>query len=361
MIKKFLLSHHNYDLSKRWYIRYITTDKAGRAITKKIYEGINHGKTVEERMKIANTILDRLETEGVKVKTILQNEIKISFYAALEIIRPTLRRKTFQCYRSKINIFSNWCEANKINKIRHLNQSVFIKFLNYLLNKGNSHASYNDYKTTLKYIGSFVPELDQNTFDKIKKLSQNSVPAAYFQDYHIKILEKKISAENPQLWLVCQFIYYTLIRPGELRQIKIGDINLQNGTILVRADISKNKKTENVAIPNQLLNVLIEQNIFDYPTDFYLFGSKGCPSEGMRKVNYFQTKHLKILESLKFDTKRFKLYSWKHTGAVNMVRSGVHIKYIQIQGRWHDLDQVNSYLRQMGMMDMTEVKEKHTM
>ena len=71
--------------------------------------------------------------------------------------------------------------------------------------------------------------------------------------------------------------------------------------------------------------------------------------------------HLAILKKLKFNTERHKFYSWKHTGAVQMVKNGIHIKYIQVQGRWHDLDQVNSYLRQLGMIDMQELKDRHIM
>ena len=143
--------------------------------------------------------------------------------------------------------------------------------------------------------------------------------------------------------------------------MKVGDINFQDATIQINADISKNKKTEIVTIPDELMEIFIEQKIFDYPDHYYLFGVGGTPSLRRRKKNYFQTAHLAILRYLKFDTKKYKLYSWKHTGVRNLIRLKVPLKFIQMQGRWHDLDQLNQYVRLMGIEDMTEIKERHTL
>ncbi|MDW3649885.1 MAG: hypothetical protein R8P61_22625 [Bacteroidia bacterium] len=68
-------------------------------------------------------------------------------------------------------------------------------------------------------------------------------------------------------------------------------------------------------------------------------------------------RHQEILKNLRFDTKRHKLYSWKHTGAVSAVKAGVPIKMLQIQLRHHSLDQVNQYLRKMGVHDLGRLAE----
>ena len=47
------------------------------------------------------------------------------------------------------------------------------------------------------------------------------------------------------------------------------------------------------------------------------------------------------------------LYSWKHTGVVMAVKAGIHIKQLQIQFRHHGLDQVDQYLRDLGIQQIS--------
>lgn len=53
---------------------------------------------------------------------------------------------------------------------------------------------------------------------------------------------------------------------------------------------------------------------------------------------------------------RFSLYSWKHTGAVRCVKSGMSLKSLQLQMRHHSLDQLNEYLRELGVLQMEDIK-----
>ena len=44
--------------------------------------------------------------------------------------------------------------------------------------------------------------------------------------------------------------YYCFIRSTELTKLKVSDVNLSENFITVSANNSKNKKTQNVTIPN---------------------------------------------------------------------------------------------------------------
>jgi len=41
---------------------------------------------------------------------------------------------------------------------------------------------------------------------------------------------------------------------------------------------------------------------------------------------------------------------------VNFIKAGGHIKQLQLQGRWHSLDQLNDYLRGLGVDDLNEIR-----
>jgi hypothetical protein len=65
----------------------------------------------------------------------------------------------------------------------------------------------------------------------------------------------------------------------------------------------------------------------------------------------------KVLNGLGFGNE-YKLYSWKHTGAVASVRAGVGLKELQIQLRHHSLEEVDKYLRQLGVWDLANLEDR---
>ena len=67
-------------------------------------------------------------------------------------------------------------------------------------------------------------------------------------------------------------------------------------------------------------------------------------------------RHLEILKELKFNTRRHKMNSWKHTGAGTFVKNNGNLKDLQTQLRHHLLDQVNDYLKDMGVYQSEFIK-----
>jgi integrase len=362
MKKKFSLSSHEDNLSKKWYILYYVKNKAGKVQAKKIYGGINRFKTVEGRKKAADSLIRKLEKQNMEIYTPAFRFVDVSTVLSegLETLRPRLRHKSYLTYRSKLGIFLSWTKAQRINNINAINGKVLNVFLNSLLDQKKSAATHNAFLTTIKRLfivsGYSVDQLKGN-----KKLRKDSKPALYFQKHHIEMIRPMMQASDPQMWLFCQCIYYTLIRPGELRELKIADIDFEMALITITSDLSKNKKTEKVAIPNELMRVFMQHELYKYAPDYYLFGHDGEPGPDRNRKDHFNKKHRQILTTLKFDCNKYKLYSWKHTGAVGMVKNGIHIKQIQQQGRWHSLDQVNEYLRSLGVNELGDLKSKHVM
>jgi len=62
-----------------------------------------------------------------------------------------------------------------------------------------------------------------------------------------------------------------------------------------------------------------------------------------------------VLDGLGYG-KEYQVYSWKHTGAVACVLAGIGLKALQSQLRHHSLDQVNEYLRQLGVGDFENLR-----
>ena len=71
MKKNFVLSHHNYDLGKRWYISH-----SQNGATRKIYGYINKHKTIELRLAAAVALIKELEIPILDINSNATNQIK---------------------------------------------------------------------------------------------------------------------------------------------------------------------------------------------------------------------------------------------------------------------------------------------
>ncbi len=289
-------------------------------------------------------------------KEVLQD----SFYLAniiikyLEKRKQGLRRKTVFTYESKVNNFVTWIDQNyKKIELKHFDKEKALKYIEYLRKESKSNTTVNNYIIILKSLFDDLVNddlMEKNPFFKIKKIwscKQGKLP---FKLYQRELLKEAIIKENKQLWLFVQFIYYCFIRPGELRNLKIEAIDIDQGIINIDGMISKNKKTQSVGIPLPLIEELKKQNIYKLPGNYFVFGKKGLPGPDQVAINYFSNEHRKITRALNFSG-RYSLYSWKSTGAVNAVKAGLGLKDIQLQLRHSSLEMTDIYLESIGVLD----------
>ncbi|WMX15921.1 site-specific integrase [Aureispira sp. CCB-E] len=333
----------NNSLTARWFVYYYNDQ--GKRIKK--YGDINKFKTLQARKVAARKLMDQLES--VHLQKVNRGIIQ-KILEELESRKPIWRPKTYSCKKSKIRIFTNWMQNKKWNE-----ESVYQFFFEHLTKeKRLSPNTYNDYIQCITQALSWCDQ--QHLLDAIETRKASPTPATYFTQSQITFLSNAIKNKNPNLWFFVQFVYYCFLRPrAELRLLKVGDIIIEEQKILVPSNISKNKKQQYVAIPNAFFPT-VKQKLKNRTPNEYLFpGTHYLAPTGM---NTFGRQHRLILKELGFDTTRYKLYSWKHTGAVAAVKAGIHIKQLQIQLRHHSLDQVDEYLRQLGVSDLGDLRDK---
>lgn len=346
--KKFMpeieLYDYDGDLSKRWFIHW---KENGKPVKK--YKGINLHNTKKARRAAAKELaaywLDQLNgrTEGFRGTKYNKQYKAIMRY--LDRKKVTWRPKTIQQNENQLKLFLQWNQRHLITKDR------LADFLNDLFQQRKKQNTVRNYYLLLRNI--IGNALGQELFEGIAVKKGQGTPARYFSSSQIKFLSTQMSQKQPELWLAVRFIFYCFIRPGELRQLRVGDVMLDDGKICIPSDVSKNKKTQYVVIPDVFLEDL-RTFLWQRNPTAYLIGGDFTPVG----VNWMKNRHQSLLKKLHFDTRKYKLYSWKHTGAVVAVKSGIHIKQLQLQLRHHSLDQVNAYLRQLGVFDMGEFAGK---
>ena len=224
------------------------------------------------------------------------------------------------------------------------------EFFNFLLNKGLSERTIYKYKPVLfrffEYLNKEKLVYDNPVFGIVARGKViDQAPKPILKD-DLELLKVAIQAQDPQLWLACQFQYYCFIRPGtELRLLKIQDINLHARTITIISEKAKNRVTEMVQIPTQFLNDLISKyRLQDVNKDFYVFGQHGYPGPREMGRNTFRERFNKIRDQLGL-SKDYKFYSWKHTGATAAVDAGIPARHLMNQLRHKSFESTDHYFR----------------
>lgn len=323
------------DLSQRWYVSF---KWEGR--WRKRYGNINTLSTYEERLAAAHELIEQLKEE-------LPRQVTQEEKAARQYIRDNTyrwRKKTLQQYHTVCNSFFQFLGG------RVVDAPAVAEYLDFI-RQSKHPTTYNRYLTMLRPLlkaGNCSYLLNGYTAVRTEK-----TPARYFQPHQAKRLMDHFLEKDPELAMFVQFIYFCFIRPGELRHLKAGDILIEEEEIRVPGNISKNRKVQYVALPKAFINSLTF--IYDLSPGDYLFPSPNDRSKPIGERTMYR-RHQLILDKLNFGT-GYTLYSWKHTGAVALAKTGkVSMKELQLQLRHHSLDETDKYLRQMGVKDLGRLR-----
>ncbi|RMF27952.1 MAG: site-specific integrase [Bacteroidetes bacterium] len=316
------------DLSRPWFVWWV--DENG--VRRRVKGGINRARTRAERMAAALALVERLRLEGVG------EDVGARLVDWIESRRGELRRKSYQTIRSKIDVFLRWVGG------RPVAAEVVGEFFEWLSARrsGCTVAAYR------RFLGQAFRAVGAGELiEGVAPVRFSSSPAKYFQRHQVEQIRDYLAECDPVLWLACQFCYYCFIRPGELRLLRVGDIQFDDWKICVPARVAKNGKQQYVTIPvafrSEVLKLARRR-----PAEYVVWVSDPLKPVS---VNWISRRFRRVLDELGFP-KEYKFYSWKHTGAVACVRAGVGVKELQVQLRHHSLEEVDKYLRQLGVADL---------
>ncbi len=364
MRKQYSLStlyHYEGNTSKRWFIRYgLYCNLQKKIIYKKIVLPTNP-KDAKYRYQLAKDFsleIDRKLKQGVLYER--KKDIKINPSNFLETVekilselelQKTIRPKTTKTYISACKLLNAFLSSSfsHYTHFTKLNIPDFIKSI-------ESSESYK--KSVLSHcraVYTFLLEkefVSHNPFlglvDKIK-VTESDFNYPY-SDYEKPLIENYLIKNNPRLFLFTRFLFYAFIRPKELVQLQVKDIDLRNRTIKIKGEISKNKKTETIPIVKPLLDLILEFNLLQNPSDYFLFGKGLFPSKKRCGWNIPTNQHRAVIQALGIYVERATvLYSWKHTGNIFAYLAGVDIKLIQRINRHSSLATTEIYLRKLGL------------
>lgn len=96
---------------------------------------------------------------------------------------------------------------------------------------------------------------------------------------------------------LCQFAYYTFIRPDEITNIKLSDIYLKEQKVFIASSISKNRKDGMVGLNDKLIKAMLDLDVFSNPGNYYLFGKGFKPSKIKQPLKFTEITLIRYVKS----------------------------------------------------------------
>ncbi len=245
----------------------------------------------------------------------------------LKEMKKELRPDTMRSYSAYSNMLLNWTNAREPGLFCSLfNEAKATRFMDYIYNERNVSArTWNNYlKMSRAFFNWCVTKgyTKENPFNKfsLKKKEKKERTT-------IDVDTRKLIAEyldGKPFLLVCMLVYHSLIRPKEIRNLRVGDIDLKNHTIKVAASIAKNHNTRYCAISTQIEDLIKRLGIMKYNQSYYIFSDPETMSPGSNKIydSKFTKEWDKLRKALGLPSS-MQLYSFRDTGIWNMLKSHV--------------------------------------
>ncbi|WP_417558804.1 tyrosine-type recombinase/integrase [Mesoflavibacter zeaxanthinifaciens] len=343
-------------LSKDWYLYYsFRNPKTGKLVRQtNIKGGANKFKDKRRRYYILKTLKSGLETvlaegfnpyidnmtleeylifkssnkskekkvskkDGVD-KSTLKKELVMSvtnaFELGLETKAKILNKNSYPKFKSRIHRFWEWLLSNEIKQkdcITRINKKIVIKYLNSVLQE-TSARNRNNSRTDIASLFQVLVDNDvlkENFVKEINVLKSTPERNKTYTPTQQKDIYEYMRLNDEILYLFVQFVSYNFLRPIEVCRLKVGDLDLVDKKIYLRA---KNQPVKIKIIPDLLLKSIPDLGSLN-KNDF-LFTPQKIGGEWevheTNKRDYFTKRFKKVKDNFGLG-KDYGLYSFRHT------------------------------------------------
>lgn len=268
----------------------------------------------------------------------------------LDAVNGKGRKKTKENYQSRINILMLFIETSD-NKIKYAWEfdARFCKcFIEWLINTRHiGPRTANNYRGWLHGLGEFLVNhrfVIRNPVNELPVLPEHEKIRKDIDAGMLVQLAELLKKEDLFFYLACLMEYYTMIRPSELVNLKVGDIHFEKQAIYVDGSFSKNYKSSFVGLNDTIVRLIIQLDIIAYPTSYFLFSDDFMPGKVQRKPDMFNKKWRKVREVLGWP-RCYQFYSLKDSG-IRDLANAEGIIVARDQARHSDVAVTNKYIQQ---------------
>ena len=343
---------------KRWYVSFSARDPETGFLKRKkcyIYDGM------PERMKNARASFliakfTQLLEEGWSPWVENGLNSGINGYTSIErcldeylkMIKIKSRKKTYDSYCSRVNILRLFLAEHPIQLVCEFDSRFCACFLEWLqCSRNTCPRTVNNYRGWMHGLGEFFVNhkyIIRNPIKNINILPEHEKIRKDIDEDMLARLAEYLKEDDLFFYLACMMEYYTMIRPSELVNLKVGDIHIEKQAIYVDGSFSKNYRSSLVGLNDAIMRVIIHLDIASYPSDYFLFSDYFMPGKVQRRADIFNKKWKKVREALGWP-RCYQFYSLKDSGIRDLANAeGVVVA--RDQARHSDVAVTNKYIQQ---------------
>lgn len=348
---------------KEWYIGFNVYDPDTQKMRRKKIK-LNYIKKKTDRRKYADGLMKRLINRLERgwnpfIKDQIAENRDTTFKEACDIYRKhinillekkILRIDTHRSYESQLRNIEAWNERRIIPIVYtyQFDRAFISEFLDYIFEDLKRTATTrNNYLT---FCSNFCQFLVDKQFARIKAtdgiapISKRKIKKVrkVIDESDLTRLFDYLQVNNRHYLLACYILHYCFVRRKEMSYIQLKHFNIKEQTLFVPGDISKNGEDAIVTLPEKVIMLMLDLQVFENPESYYLF-SEGFRPGRIRKVEKQFTDYWSyhIRKDLKFPM-NYQFYSLKDTGITDMLQK-YDVLTVRDQARHSDISITNKY------------------
>ncbi|MBD5172312.1 MAG: tyrosine-type recombinase/integrase [Bacteroidales bacterium] len=255
---------------------------------------------------------------------------------------------TVRSYGSWLHNFSEWLQKLKKRPVYicDLKAEHIVGFLDHLLLERNiSPRTHNNYRNFLIVLCRYLVRqkyIPVNIAEDTEKLKERKKIRRALTKEELQLVTSHLRRTDRYFLLAVMMEYYTMIRPGELIHVRIGDISVKEQSVFVSGEYSKNGRSEYVALNQQVIMLMVELKVLERPSSDYLFGRAMMPGRERQRGDIFNKRWAKMRKELGFG-QELQFYSLKDSG-IRDLANAEGIVIARDQARHTDIHTTNKYL-----------------
>ncbi len=228
-------------------------------------------------------------------------------------------------------------------------------YFDYLIEvQGNGPKTYNNNLGRLKkFINGALKRKwmeGTNPFNEVdrQKTEYGEKNTAYSKKLLTEIVPY-LQEHDPYLYKFICFIYYAMMRPSEIKRLKVKNIDLEKRLIRIEAAQSKMKRFDILPIADELFEVIKSMNLETFPQDYYLFTTLEYPSTKQMSHSWTTEHYNKIKNNFGLN-ENYSIYGFKYTSVCRWYEVEKYIVRIQKMCRHSTIEMTARYLKSLGLL-----------
>ena len=300
------------------------------------------------------------------INPMFSEENPVGYVKISEVIKKFLEEKerevrpdTMRSYKSFSKIFTTYLSKTQIIFICKFGKIEAAQYLDWVYNvRKVSQRSYNNYLKFIRVVFNWAIDkgyILSNPFAQMKTKKKDRKVRTLIDADTRQAISDYLNEKDKQFLIVLKLVYSALIRPKEITNLKVSDVDFKRKFVCINGSVAKNHKTRCVALTDDILNDLAY--IKEYGENMFLFSQTMMPGPiKADKVKYGKL-WTKLRSDLKLD-KTMQLYSLRDSGITDMLNAGISPLKVKQHADHHSLEMTTIYSNHADLNLVNIIREK---